>query len=285
MVRQPHRRIRYGALASPQPLCWLKPLRCSQTAMHALSSGIAPITMQNCKSRRVSHGLGLIGSFPHRGLLALRLQSATINRMRQNIGIVTPKRRWWPYMAAVIAAIGFVCGNDGLQLFVFFFIAPILAVCLAVLLLCACFRRGRNDWLWAAGAIATFLGLTAALGYQRTDPQCIRSTLRWAFNSHDYKGRVMSQPQPPVGELKHVIWDAWGFVPAGNTLMYIVNDPEDSLRVAGTNAQSGRVPGIPCPVDRVHRLEPQRYTILLFTDSNWNDCPSENRGHANPQHY
>ncbi len=67
--------------------------------------------------------------------------------------------------------------------------------------------------------------------------------------------------------------------------MYIVNDPEDSLRVAARNGQSGRVPGISCPVDRVHRLESQCYTILFPTDFDWNDCPSESSEHVSPQHY
>lgn len=203
--------------------------------------------------------------------------------MRQSLGRVLPGPRWWPYIAAVLAAIVFVLGNDFLQLVGFLFIAPVAVLCLTVLLLCACFRRARNTCLWAAGVSATFLGLGAALVfYQGSDPQCIRSTVRWAFNSDDYKKRVLSQPQPETGELKHVLWDAWGFVPAGFTLMYVVNDPKDSLRLAASNGQAGRVPGIPCPVDRVHRLEPQWYTIMLPTDSNWNHCLSENHERANP---
>lgn len=206
--------------------------------------------------------------------------------MRQNVGAVFPMRSWCPYLIAVIAAVGFVCADDGLQLFVFFFVAPTLALCLAVLLFSACFRRGRAECLWAAGAIATFLGLSAALGaYQRSDPQCIRSTVRWAFNSQDYKKRVIAQPPSRTGELKHVIWDAWGFVPAGSTVMYVVSDPKDSLRLAARNGQTGRVPGVPCPADRVHRLEPHWYTILLPTDSDWNDCASESPDPAAPQRY
>ena len=40
----------------------------------------------------------------------------------------------------------------------------------------------------------------------------------------------MTQPDPTNGDLKHMEWDAWGFVPSGFTVTYLVFRP---LRFVG----------------------------------------------------
>jgi hypothetical protein len=54
--------------------------------------------------------------------------------------------------------------------------------------------------------------------------------------------------------------------------MYLVYDLSDALLNASRERKYGVVPGIPCPVDRVHRLETQWYTVLYPTDARWANC-------------
>jgi len=183
------------------------------------------------------------------------------------------------YLAALLGAIVVVEGNDAVQIVTIFFIVPVLLFAFLLLLLCAVLGKIRRQCLWLAGAIALFfLTSVALIAYQRDDPQCIRSTVRWLLHSHDYKAEVLAQPQPP-GELKHVIWDAWGFVPAGSTIMYLVYDPSDALWNVAKQGKEGVVPGVPCPVARVHQLETHWYTVLYPTDFGWADCRSVGSTH------
>src|SRR5262249_28465564 len=39
----------------------------------------------------------------------------------------------------------------------------------------------------------------------------VRNIARWALRAGHYKAEVMAQPDPKVGELKHIEWDGWGF--------------------------------------------------------------------------
>jgi hypothetical protein len=57
----------------------------------------------------------------------------------------------------------------------------------------------------------------------------LRTTIRWLLWSKDYKTKVLTQPNSAKGELKHIEWDGWGFPGAGDTVVYLVFDPDDSL--------------------------------------------------------
>jgi hypothetical protein len=78
------------------------------------------------------------------------------------------------------------------------------------------------------------------------------------------------------GELKHVEWDGWGFPGAGNTDVYLVFDPSDSLAAAAKKHQPGKFDGIPGRVPRVSCLESRWYAVLFYTDERWgkpnHDC-------------
>jgi len=177
------------------------------------------------------------------------------------------------YLTALLGSVIFVVSGDLIQTLVFFLVAPALVLVCIILLLCAAVGKYRRNYLWAAGAIGVFLTSSVALvAYQRDDPQCIRSRIRWILQSHRYKPEVLAQAQRKAGELKHIEWDGWGFVPAGDTTMYLVYDPSDALLNASRERKYGVVPGIPCPVERVHRLETQWYTVLYPTDSRWATC-------------
>lgn len=68
----------------------------------------------------------------------------------------------------------------------------------------------------------------------------VRTTWRWALHKNAYKAGVLSQPSATDGHLKHVEWDGWGCVGSGDTVMYLVFDPKDSLAAPSRIAQSPR---------------------------------------------
>lgn len=100
----------------------------------------------------------------------------------------------------------------------------------------------------------------------------LRTTARWLAHSDSYKMQVLNQPAPPDGSLKHVEWDGWGFPGAGDTIVYLVNDPNDWLENAAKKLPPGKLNGIPCEAARVRRLERQWYTVLFYTDTDWSHC-------------
>jgi len=100
----------------------------------------------------------------------------------------------------------------------------------------------------------------------------VRTAARWLVWSHDYKVKVLAEPAPPNGELKHTEWDGWGFAGAGDTTVFVVFDPTDSLSAAAASHQSGKFSGIPCDVFRVRRLESHWYTAQFYTDEYWGQC-------------
>lgn len=97
----------------------------------------------------------------------------------------------------------------------------------------------------------------------------IRETARWLVWSHDYKAEVLGQPASSNGELKHIEWDGWGFPGAGDTTVYLVFDPTDTLSAAARGHRPGKFNGIPCEVPLVHRLESHWYAVLFYTDEWW----------------
>ena len=99
----------------------------------------------------------------------------------------------------------------------------------------------------------------------------VRTEGRWVMNSKTFKAEVLARPKPPGDELKHVEWDSWGFAGA-DTVVYLVFDPTDSLAVAAKSRSRGKFSGIPCEVPNVHRLENYWYTVLFYTDTDWDHC-------------
>jgi hypothetical protein len=104
----------------------------------------------------------------------------------------------------------------------------------------------------------------------------IRNTARWSLWSRRYKAEVLAQSTPPNGDLRHVEWDGWGFPGAGDTTVYLVFDPTDSLAAAAKKHEPGKFDGIPCRVPRVSRLEDRWYAVLFYNDERWgkpsHDC-------------
>ena len=100
----------------------------------------------------------------------------------------------------------------------------------------------------------------------------LRTTTRWLLWSNDYKAKVLAQPDSANGLLKHIEWDGWGFPGAGDTVVYLVFDPNDSLSTVARSHSSGKFSGIPCKVYQVRRLESHYYSVLFYTDTDWAHC-------------
>jgi hypothetical protein len=99
----------------------------------------------------------------------------------------------------------------------------------------------------------------------------LSSITRWTLGSNDYKVKVLAQPVPQNGDLKHIEWDGWGFA-GEDTVAYLVFDPNDLLAAAAKSHSPARFAGIPCAVSRVRRLESHYYTVLFYTDTDWDHC-------------
>jgi hypothetical protein len=144
-------------------------------------------------------------------------------------------------------------------------------------------RRSKTLWLVAAiGAllIAASLVITAAVAWQFYS---IRSATKWFMWSQRYKREVLAQSGETAGELKHIEWDGWGFPGAGDTTVYLVYDPTDSLSAPAKSHQPGKFVGIPCTVPLVSRLESEWYAVRFYTDEWWGrrnalDCGSGSAG-------
>jgi cell division protein FtsW (lipid II flippase) len=182
----------------------------------------------------------------------------------------TNRFNWWlPFYGALGAAI--VClpkmifGND----IGTFLVAGIIAAVLCLILLVFFFLKIRRQTLPALAMVAAFLIVSWLLFHISDD---VRTTGRWLISSKKYKAEVLAQPKSAINELKHVEWDGWGFAGSGNTTVYLVFDPNDSLSVAAKSRSPGKFSGIPCEVPDVRRLEDHWYTVLFYTDTSWNYC-------------
>jgi hypothetical protein len=179
----------------------------------------------------------------------------------------------WPLCVSAGACIAllslFVCEPDGAFLYMFL-IAPLVGlVCLIPILIAIILKRPRL-LLTTVVTLAAFLTVSGALiNFDDT----LRPTLRWMLWSHRFKAELLAQSDSTNGELKHLAWDRWGFVPSGNNTDYLVFDPSDSLANAAKANAPGRFGGIPCEVPRVLRLEKQWYSVPFYTDEEWSNCP------------
>jgi hypothetical protein len=143
-----------------------------------------------------------------------------------------------------------------------FLIAPIVSL---IMLVVAGIKRSYSVFVMAA----VYCAVSWALVHQSDS---LRNTGRWLLWSKGYKTQVLGQQSPADGELRHIEWDGWGGFGAGDTSAYVVFDPADSLSEAAKTSSSGKLSGIPCGVSRVRRLESHWYSVVLYTDTDWNHC-------------
>lgn len=177
---------------------------------------------------------------------------------------------WWLPLSGVLgAAISLlpitIWGND----IAAFLASFVLIVFVAIILLAVAFTKFRRHRLEVLAMACIFVALSFFI-FRASGS--IRTTTRWLVHSKSYKAKVLSQPAPSDGSLKHIEWDGWGFPGAGDTTVYLVNDPGDLIERSLSRGLSGRFSGIPCEVVRVHRLENHWYTVLFYTDTDWSHC-------------
>ena len=95
----------------------------------------------------------------------------------------------------------------------------------------------------------------------------VRDHVRWLLLSESYKAKVLAQPSNE--QLKHAEWDVWGFPASGDTTVFLVFDPTDSLARESEALPPVNARGLPCEVVRVRRLDRQWYAVLFYTDTYW----------------
>ena len=179
---------------------------------------------------------------------------------------------WLPFCAAIGAFIAFlpavIYRYDMGEILYFFVIAPIVSLILFVIAV----LKKRRQRLSVLSMLAVYCAISCGLFVKSYD---IRTASRWFLWSKRYKAEVLSQPRSANGELRHIEWDGWGFPGAGDTVVYLVFDPSDSLSAAMIKSHSpGKFSGIPCEVYRVRRLENYWYSVVFYTDTDWGHCSS-----------
>ena len=181
---------------------------------------------------------------------------------------------WWlPVIVVagtVVVLVSFITYDAMASILFVFLIAPVFCFVCFLLLLAAIIRKRPRLFLTVLLTLVGFIAISwSVLKYEGA----LRPLFRWTLWSHRYKAELMAEHNPPPGELKHVQWDAWGIVPSGFTVVYLVFDPSDSLAEAARLKKSGRFQGIPCEIQGVRSLERQWYAVTFYTDENWGDCP------------
>jgi hypothetical protein len=180
----------------------------------------------------------------------------------------TPSLKWWPPLCAALAALAFPvlieissAFNLG-GLFYFLIVAPVI-----VIIFLAVAIRMRSLHFWLVPIVFCLISW-----WCWNNSYLIRAHGRWLVASSSFKGKVLSQAVSASGELKHMEWDGWGFAGAGDTTVYLVYDPTDSLALATRREHPGKLKGVPCQVFRVNRLENNWYSVRFYTGTDWNHC-------------
>lgn len=150
-----------------------------------------------------------------------------------------------------------------------FLVTAVAAIIVSLTFLIVLFRTIRRQSVGLLSMIAVFCVVSWLLFRVSDD---VRTTGRWLIHSKRYKAEIFAQPNSTNGELKHVEWDGWGFAGAGDTTVYLVFDPNDSLALAAKSRSPGKFSGIPCEVPSVRRLESHWYVVVFYTDTVWDHC-------------
>jgi hypothetical protein len=194
------------------------------------------------------------------------------NRSMNNKTTQPDRFLWRPAVLAVLVALFLfvpiiISGDPLLQIAYFFLAAPIIGF---FILIAAIVEKGRRRAALLS-ALVVFGAVSWSLFRFRITAR-LHPMARWLLWSKDYKAQVLSQPEHSTGMLKHVEWESWGFPGAGNTTVYLVFDPSDSLSTPAKTHSSGKFGGLPCEVPEVRRMESQYYAVMFYTDTDWSHC-------------
>jgi hypothetical protein len=179
---------------------------------------------------------------------------------------------WWlPIGAAIGSLILFlptiIYSGDNDMLYII--IAPFICLIFLVVALLYAIRKKKQYCLAALSMLVVYGSVSWGL---LKNSSALYSSTQWLFDSKAYKAKILAQPATTDGTLKHIEWDESGFAGVGVTDEYLVFDPSDSLSVAAKSHSSGKFKGIPCEVPRVRRLESHYYTVLFYTNADWEHC-------------
>lgn len=172
-------------------------------------------------------------------------------------------------IVAALASLYLSVFSDGAA--VLLYLVAVVAPLSLIIFLAMFVRPWRQEWPTIVCALAAFF-ISTWVGF-RLFPR-YRFDVRWFVTASDYKREVLMQPVPASGQLRHTEWDGWGFVPSGNTVVYVVYDPSNSLLESSKPNAHMSVSGLPCDVSRVKRLEENWYAVVFYTDTDWEHCPS-----------
>jgi hypothetical protein len=176
---------------------------------------------------------------------------------------------WWlPFyglMGAVVVDLPMMIFGNGVLAFL---ATALLGTIITLVVFVFFFRTIRRQSPASLLLVAIFIAASCGLFKVSDD---VHTAGRWLLQSGQYRAEILAQPDSPNGELKHADWDIWGFAGA-ETMVYLVFDPNDSLRVAAGSHSPGKYSGIPCEVPNVRRLENHWYTVRFYTNTDWNHC-------------
>jgi hypothetical protein len=178
---------------------------------------------------------------------------------------------WWLSLGGalgafvVFVAVAIQTSEPFLYVFV---VIPAVSMVLGILLVVVAIAKKPRRCLSIVSMLVTFWINSVVLV---ANYSTVRTTSRWLLWSRAYKSEVLAQPESANGELRHIEWDGWGFPGAGDTRVYLVFDPTDSLAVAAQNNQLRKFKGIPCKVPLVSRLESRWYAVRFYTDESWGE--------------
>jgi hypothetical protein len=172
---------------------------------------------------------------------------------------------FYTFAGALLAGLSLILYDFDLGAILYLFIIPIVSLCLLAI---GARKKSRRSLL-VLPVLAVYWSASWLLLKNSVD---LHEGIQWLLHSKTYKAEVFAQPSPPSGELRHLEWDGWGFPGAGDTVVYLVFDPNDALINAAHNHSTGKFDGIPCEVWRVRRLNNHWYSVTFYTDTDWNHC-------------
>ena len=169
-------------------------------------------------------------------------------------------------LAAVLVFLPLVISSNADVLYLFVIVPGLVVIGICVLIYAAIRKK-----LSIAVMVATFCTVSAVVFLYNFQ---IRTFSRWFLWSGQYKHKVLAEPTPVNGDLKHIEWDGWGW--AGQDFsVFLVFDPTDSLSGPAQDNQSGKLNGIPCEVSGVRRMDSPWYIVFFdayIDQSSWDSC-------------
>jgi hypothetical protein len=181
---------------------------------------------------------------------------------------------WWlPFSGAAGALLLFVpamvYGNDISEMLYILIAASVVSFVVLLFAIVFATRGGKFRALAVMSMAAVYAAASWALFVYSHQ---LRWNTRWILWSKEYKANVIAQPGTTNGNLKHIEFDGWGGFGAGDTVAYLVYDPSDLLSAVTRSDSPGKLAGIPCAVAQVRRFESHFYSVVFYTDTDWNHC-------------